>query len=80
MFRILALLLGLGFLYIEIIGEQAMNFIFVILALVFLAYGLGGGKWLAKIDARFHTGFNANPIEEYKKRMKNEQETPPKPE
>jgi hypothetical protein len=75
MFRILAVLLGLGFLYIEIIGKESMNLIFVIIGGVFLAYGLGGAKWLAKIDSRFNT----NPIEEYKKLMKNEQETPPKP-
>ncbi|QZA77419.1 hypothetical protein K4H28_14205 [Deefgea tanakiae] len=78
MFRILAVLLGLCTLYIQITSDEAMSLLFVTFAVVFLVYGLGGKKWLAKIDARFHSGFNENPIEEYKKLMKNEVETPPK--
>nr|WP_314901484.1 hypothetical protein [uncultured Deefgea sp.] len=67
-------MLGLGTLYIEIIGKDSLSLILLIFGLVFLSYGLGGAKWLGKIDSRF----NSNPLEEYKKLMKNEAETQPK--
>lgn len=73
MFRILALLLGLAILYIEIMGDEAIKFSFVTIGVVFLAYGLGGAKWLVKIDPRY----NSKPLEEYKKLKEHQKDTPP---
>ena len=72
MFRILALLLGLATLYIEIMGDEAIKFSFVTIGVVFLAYGLGGAKWVGKINARY----KSNPIVEFKS-IGNDK-TPPK--
>ncbi|WP_027469683.1 hypothetical protein [Deefgea rivuli] len=72
MFRILALLLGLGFLYIKMSDNDAMSFSAVVFAVILLVYALGGAKWVGKINS----SYNSNPIDEFKAIIKGK--TPPK--
>lgn len=62
MFRFLALILGLGFLYIQMSSDDTMSMNLIVIALVFLVYGLGGAKWVGKMNARY----NSNPVDEFK--------------